>query len=67
TMTTYGRQAERDRQALDALADRKQLTAAERQTVERVKTMWRQAMAQPMLWGQDLERDLLDYMEQHQG
>ncbi|WP_412770598.1 hypothetical protein, partial [Ralstonia solanacearum] len=28
---------------------------------------WRQAMAQPMLWGQDLERDLLDYMEQHQG
>lgn len=67
TMTTYGRQAERDRQALDALAERKQLTAAERQTVERVKTMWRQAMAQPMLWGQDLERDLLDYMEQHQG
>ncbi|CCF97805.1 hypothetical protein B7R77_10165 [Ralstonia solanacearum K60] len=67
TMTTYGRQAERDRQALDALADRKQLTAAERQTLERVKTTWRQAMAQPMLWGQDLERDLLDYMEQHQG
>ncbi|MEF3063016.1 tape measure protein, partial [Ralstonia solanacearum] len=67
TMTTYGRQAERDRQALDALAERKQLTAAERQTIERVKTMWRQAMAQPMLWGQDLERDLLDYMEQHQG
>ncbi|WP_328517165.1 tape measure protein [Ralstonia solanacearum] len=67
TMTTYGRQAERDRQALDALAERKQLTAAERQTIERVKTTWRQAMAQPMLWGQDLERDLLDYMEQHQG
>ncbi len=67
TMTTYGRQAERDRLALDALADRKQLTAAERQTVERVKTVWRQAMAQPMLWGKDLERDLLDYMEQHQG
>ncbi len=67
TMTTYGRQAERDRQALDALAERKQLTAAERQTIERVKTTWRQAMVQPMLWGQDLERDLLDYMEQHQG
>ncbi|MHA6879194.1 tape measure protein [Ralstonia pseudosolanacearum] len=67
TMTTYGRQAERDRLALDALATRKQLTAAERQTLERIKTTWRQAMAQPMLWGQDLERDLLDYMEQHQG
>ncbi|WP_247424699.1 tape measure protein [Ralstonia pseudosolanacearum] len=67
TMTTYGRQAERDRQALDALANRKQLTAAERQTLERIKTTWRQAMAQPMLWGKDLERDLLDYMEQHQG
>ncbi|QOK92448.1 phage tail tape measure protein [Ralstonia pseudosolanacearum] len=67
TMTTYGRQAERDRQTLDALATRKQLTAAERQTLERIKTTWRQAMAQPMLWGQDLERDLLDYMEQHQG
>lgn len=67
TMTNYGRQAERDRQALDALAERKQLTAAERQTIERIKTTWRQAMAQPMLWGKDLERDLLDYMEQHQG
>ncbi|MHA6890817.1 tape measure protein [Ralstonia pseudosolanacearum] len=67
TMTTYGRQAERDRLALDALANRKQLTAAERQTLERIKTTWRQAMAQPMLWGKDLDRDLLDYMEQHQG
>ncbi|ARU21600.1 hypothetical protein RSSE_c1179 [Ralstonia solanacearum] len=64
TMTNYGRQAERDRQALDALAERKQLTAAERQTIERIKQTWRQAMAQPMLWGKDLERDLLDYMEQ---
>ncbi|MEF9388625.1 tape measure protein [Ralstonia solanacearum species complex bacterium KE056] len=67
TMTTYGRQAERDRLALDALANRKQLTAAERQTLERIKTTWRQAMAQPMLWGKDLELDLLDYMEQHHG
>ncbi|MGD7361349.1 tape measure protein, partial [Ralstonia pseudosolanacearum] len=67
TMTNYGRQAERDRQALNGLAERKQLTTAERQTIERIKTTWRQAMAQPMLWGQDLERDLLDYMEQHQG
>ncbi|WP_275760264.1 tape measure protein [Ralstonia pseudosolanacearum] len=67
TMTSYGRQAERDRLALDALANRKQLTAAERQTMERIKTTWRQAMAQPMLWGKDLERDLLDYMAQHQG
>ena len=24
-------------------------------------------MAQPLLWGKDLERDLMDYMEQHQG
>ena len=67
TMSNYGHQAERDRQALDALADRKQLTAAERQTIERIKSTWRQAMAQPMLWGKDLERDLLDYMAQHQG
>ena len=24
-------------------------------------------MAQPLLWGKDVERDLMDYMEQHQG
>ena len=24
-------------------------------------------MAQPLLWGKDVERDLMDYMDQHQG
>ena len=52
---------------LESLLTRKQLTSNERQKVDAIKQTWRQAMAQPLLWGKDVERDLMDYMEQHQG
>jgi hypothetical protein len=67
TMDNYGKQAERDRRALEEFIGRKQLTAHERQTLDQIRQTWRQAMAQPLLWGKDLERELIDYMEEHQG
>jgi len=67
TMEYWGTMARDDRRALDGFIGRKTLTGNERQTVERIKQNWRQAMAQPLLWGKDLERDLIDYMEQNQG
>jgi tape measure domain-containing protein len=67
TMESYGKQAQEDRRALDGFISRKTLTGNERQVLERIKQTWRQAMAQPLLWGKDLERELIDYMEQNQG
>ena len=67
TMRNYGQQAQADRRTLEEFIDRKQLTGNERQNLERIKQTWRSAMAQPLLWGKDLERELIDYMEQHQG
>ena len=56
-----------DRRTLEDFIGRKTLTSNERQNLERIKQTWRQAMAQPLLWGKDLERELIDYMEQNQG
>lgn len=67
TMESYGKQAQEDRRLLTGFIDRKTLTGNERQNLERIKQTWRQAMAQPLLWGKDLERELIDYMEQNQG
>ena len=67
TMRNYGQQAQADRRTLEEFIDRKQLTGNERQNLERIKQTWRSAMAQPLLWGKDLERELIDYMEQNQG
>lgn len=67
TLKSYGEQAFNDRNTLEPLLSRKQFTANERQKVDAIKQTWRQAMAQPLLWGKDVERDLMDYMEQHQG
>jgi len=67
TMESYGKQAQQDRRALEDFISRKQLTGNERQNLERIKQTWRQAMAQPLLWGKDLERELIDYMEENQG
>jgi phage-related minor tail protein len=67
TMEYWGTMAQNDRRAIEGFIDRKTLTGNERQTLERIKQNWRQAMAQPLLWGKDLERDLIDYMEQNQG
>ncbi|TXH83136.1 tape measure protein [Thauera aminoaromatica] len=67
TMENYGKQAQQDRRTLEDFIGRKTLTGNERQNLERIKQTWRQAMAQPLLWGKDLERELIDYMEQNQG
>ena len=67
TMDGYNKQATQDRRTLERFIDRKTLTGNERQNLERIKVTWRHAMTQPLLWGKDLERDLIDYMEQNQG
>ncbi|RRD44834.1 phage tail tape measure protein [Comamonadaceae bacterium OH3737_COT-264] len=67
TMRYWGQKAQADRRSLEEFIDRKQLTGNERQRLERIRHNWRQAMAQPLLWGKDLERELIDYMEQNQG
>lgn len=67
TMDNYGKYAQQDRNAIEKFINRKTLTGNERQELEQIKATWRQAMAQPLLWGKDLERDLIDYMEQNQG
>ena len=66
TMDGYTKQAEQDRRAIETFIGRKQLTSNEQQTLDRIKANWRQAMAQPLVWGKDLERDLIDTMEQKQ-
>ena len=67
TLENYGKQAQLDRRAIEGFIDRKTLTSNEQQQLSQIKTTWRQAMAQPLLWGKDLERELIDYLEQHQG
>jgi tape measure domain-containing protein len=67
TMKYYGQQAATDRQTLESLPKRAQLTANEKQKLDAIKQTWRNAMAQPLVYGKDLERELMDYMEQHQG
>jgi len=67
TLQGYGQLANTDRRTLETLLNRKQLTGNEKQKLDAIKSNWRQAMAQPLLYGKDLERDLMDYMELHQG
>jgi hypothetical protein len=61
------RQAEADRQAIGAFIGRKELTTHERGVLEEIKTRWQHGMAQPLLWGEDLERELIDYLAAHEG
>jgi tape measure domain-containing protein len=67
TLKSYGQKAAADRQTLESLPNRAQLTGNEKQKIEPIKGRWRQAMGQPLIFGRDLDRDLMDYMEQHQG
>ncbi|SCK61184.1 tape measure domain-containing protein [Variovorax sp. HW608] len=67
TMESYGKQAQEDRRALEGFIGRKTLTGNERQNLERIKQTWRSAMAQPLVYGKDLERELIDYMESLDG
>jgi len=67
TMQSYNERAVNDRHTLQKLVGRKELTTNEQQQLQSITETWRKAMAKPLLWGKDFERDLLDYMEQHQG
>ena len=67
TMQTWSRQAVADRGALEPLSGLKQLTSNEKLKMQAIKDRWHKAMAQPMVYGKDLERDLLDYMDQSEG
>jgi tape measure domain-containing protein len=66
TMKFYRQQAATDQRILDSVLNRPQLTAHEKQKVDTIRHTWKQAMAQPLQYGKDLERDLLDKMAQHQ-
>jgi tape measure domain-containing protein len=62
TLSNYGTQAGNDRGELDKFRYQSQLTGNERQILDRIKQTWHQAMAQALVAGHDLERDLIDYM-----
>ena len=62
----WGGFAQRDRRVLEELQNRKTLTAHEKQQLEEMRGRWRTAMAQPLTYGKDYERDLIAYMEEHQ-
>lgn len=65
-MKFYRQQAATDQRILDSLPNRPQLTTHEKQKVDTIRHTWRQAMAQPLQYGKDLELDLIDKMAQHQ-
>ena len=67
TFQIWNPTAAQDRTTLERMLNQKTLTTNERQTLDQIKQRWRYAMAQPLTYGKDLERDLIDYMEQHQG
>ena len=54
--------AQTDRRALESFIGVKQLTTNERQTVDRIRNTWREAMAQPLIWGKDREREAFGLM-----
>ncbi|NJD63905.1 MAG: phage tail tape measure protein [Chloroflexi bacterium] len=64
TMERYRAEAAKDRDTVQALMGRNQLTGNERGHMARIQQTWRSAMAQPLAFGKDLERELVSYMEQ---
>lgn len=67
TQQHYGKQAGIDKEYLSQRVGTKTLTGVEQGTVEVIKRRWRSAMAQALLIGKDLERDLIAYMESLDG
>ncbi len=66
TMERYRAEAAKDRDIVQALMGRNQLTGNERGHMARIQQTWRSAMAQPLAFGKDLERELVSYMEQNE-
>ncbi len=67
TMARYNKEAWQDQEVVQKFIGQKTLTGNERQNLDEIRQKWRQAMAQSTLTGKDLERELVDYMEQNQG
>ena len=67
TMRDYLQRAQDDRRMLEGFIGRPTLTGFERQNLERIRGTWRHAMSQALMQGKDLERDLIDFVEQRQG
>jgi len=67
TLRNYNDRAVKDRRTLRDLMGRQTLTRNEQDQLRAIADNWRKAMAKPLLWGKDLERELIDYMESHQG
>lgn len=63
----YGKQKGVDTEYLRPLESTKTLTGIEQSTVGLIKNRWRSAMAQALLTGKDLERELISYMESLDG
>lgn len=63
----YGKQKGVDTEYLRPLESTKTLTGVEQSTVGLIKNRWRSAMAQALLTGKDLERELISYMESLDG
>ncbi|GEM_PF-882999 len=66
TMERYRAQAGKDRDIVQALMGRNQLTGNERGNLATIQQTWRTAMAQPLAFGKDLEQELIAYMQQNE-
>ncbi|RYU57036.1 phage tail tape measure protein [Methylolobus aquaticus] len=66
TLANYNRQAQQDRELIAGFIHRPQLTSYEQETLERIKETWRLAMRAALNWGDDLERGVIDYLDEHQ-
>ncbi|HET9049565.1 MAG TPA: hypothetical protein VFN29_11470 [Chiayiivirga sp.] len=62
-----GKQAGVDREFLRPLESTKTLTPLEQGTVGVIKKRWISSMAQALMYGKDLSRELIDYMESLEG
>jgi len=67
TWQNYNPRAQKHRYTLNQLINRKTLTDYENQKLQGIKQVWRGAMAKPLLYGIDLQRELIAYMEKLDG
>jgi hypothetical protein len=67
TLERYGKTAQQDRRVLESLLHRKNLTSYERQTLDGIRQTWKLAMSLGLVWGKDLERDLMATMDGMEG
>ena len=67
TFEYWDRFALQDRLTLQRLMATKSLSTRERAQVDAIKVRWRFAMEQPLVYGRDLEGELLAAMAEHEG